>query len=120
MIQDQTKQGQTVVMKNHGGIAVPDAEAGRPQPGASIPESKASASSLMSKMNNSGLAEAVLDGLLALAATTSTMTSKDSAGGLRKNIEIASKGWKPGRANIHERHESQHQPAAAQGCQEEI
>ena len=119
MIQDQTKQGQTVVMKNHGGIAVPDAEAGRPRPGVSIPESKASASSPMSKMNNSGLAKAVLDGRLALAATTSTMTSKDSAGGLRKNTETASKGWKPGRVNIREKHESQHRPAAAQGCLEE-
>ena len=89
MIQDQTKQGQTVVMKNHGGIAVPDAEAGRPQPEESIPESKASASSPTSKMNNSGLAKAVLDGLLALAATTSTMTLKDNAGGLRKSIETA-------------------------------
>ena len=83
------KQGQTVAMKSHGGIAVPDAEAGRPQPEESIPESKASASSPTSKMNNSGLAKAVLDGRLALVATTSTMTSKDSAGGLQKSIEIA-------------------------------
>ena len=89
MIQDQTKQGQTVVMKNHGGIAVPDAGAAKPRPGASTPESKASASSPMSKMSNNGLARAVLDGLLALEATTSTMTSKDSAGGLQKSTEIA-------------------------------
>ena len=89
MIQDQTKQGRIAVMKSHGGIAVPDAEAGRPQPEESIPESKASASFPTSKMNNSGLAKAVLDGLLALAATTSTMTLKDNAGGLRKSTETA-------------------------------
>ena len=88
-IQDQTKQGQTVVMKNHGGIAVPGAEAERLQPEGSIPESKASASSPMSKMSNSGLARAVLDGLLALEVTMSTPTSKDSADGPLKSTETA-------------------------------
>ena len=89
MIQDQTKQGQTVVMKNHGGIAVPDAGAARPRPGASTPESKASASSPTSKMSNNGLARAVLDGLLALEATMSTPTLKESADGPRKSTETA-------------------------------
>ena len=89
MIQDQTRLGQTVVTRSRGGIAAPAVEAARLHLDESTPESKASASSPTSKMSNNGLARAVLDGLLALEATTSTMTSKDSAGGLQKSIEIA-------------------------------
>ena len=88
-IQDQTKPGRTVAMNNLGGISALDVMGAEQRRDTIIPESKVSASSHTSKTSRSGLAKAVLDGLLALAATTSTMTLKDNAGGLRKSIETA-------------------------------